>query len=328
MAKYLITGGAGFIGSHIAQALLDAGHCVKVLDDLVFGKKENLAGMDLEFLEGSILDESLLKRAMQGVDGVFHEAALPSVPRSVKDPLSSHEVNSTGILRVLMAARDADAKLVFAASSSAYGDAETLPKHEDMPVQPLSPYAVAKVYGEQLCSVFGRVYGMETVVLRYFNVFGPRQREDSPYSGVIAKFCAAALNGDSVFIDGDGLQSRDFTYVSDVARGNLLAMETSLPPGTLMNLAGGGRFSLLDLLDALENILGTPIARSHGPDRAGDVKHSQASVERARELIGFETEVGFQEGLQQTLDWYRSVVSNDPSKGSTSNLSKTQDSGS
>ncbi len=310
MTTYLITGGAGFIGSHIAEALLQAGHGVRVIDDLVFGKKENLAGMDLEFLEGSILDDSLLRKAMTGVDGVFHEAALPSVPRSVKDPLASHEVNSTGTLRVLLAARDAGAKLVMAASSSAYGDTETLPKTEDMPVHPLSPYAVAKVYGEQLCSVFAQVYDMETVVLRYFNVFGPRQREDSPYSGVIAKFCAAALNGDEVRIDGDGLQSRDFTYVTDVARGNLLAMETSLPAGTLMNLAGGGRFSLLDLLDALERILDTKIPRRHVEDRAGDVKHSQASVELARDLMGFETQVGFQDGLELTIDWYRSFLAN------------------
>lgn len=309
MASYLITGGAGFIGSHIAAALLESGHRVRVIDDLVFGKKENLAGMDLEFVEGSILDESLLNQTMSGMDGVFHEAALPSVPRSVKDPLASHEVNSTGTLRVLMAARDAGAKVVFAASSSAYGDTEVLPKHEDMPVQPLSPYAVAKVYGEQLCSVFGHVYDMETVILRYFNVFGPRQREDSPYSGVIAKFCAAALNGEEVHVDGDGMQSRDFTYVTDVARGNLLAMETSLPPGTLMNLAGGGRFTLLDLLDALEKILGKPIARKHGEPRTGDVKHSQASVDKAKALMGFETAIGFQEGLQLTLDWYRTTLS-------------------
>jgi len=320
MAKYLITGGAGFIGSHIAAALLESGHGVRVIDDLIFGRKENLAGMDVEFFEGSILDESLLARAVAGVDGVFHEAALPSVPRSVKDPLASHEVNSTGTLRVLMAARDVGAKLVFAASSSSYGDTEVLPKHEDMPVQPLSPYAVAKVYGEQLCSVFGKVYDMETVVLRYFNVFGPRQREDSPYSGVIAKFCAAALNGDAVHIEGDGLQSRDFTYVSDVARGNLLAMETSLPSGTLMNLAGGGRFTLLDLLDALEKIMGRPIVRNHGETRTGDVKHSQASIEKAKSLMGFDTAVSFQDGRELALDWYRSFLSD-------SSLSK-QESGS
>ncbi|MEZ5989668.1 MAG: SDR family oxidoreductase [Planctomycetota bacterium] len=305
MGRYLITGGAGFVGSHIAEACLAAGHEVRVLDDLSLGLAENLAGLPVELVEGSILDPARLARCLAGVDGVFHEAAIPSVPRSVEDPVTSFEVNATGTLQVLQAARQAGVRVVYAGSSSAYGDSETLPKREDMPARPLSPCAAAKLAGEQLCQVFARVYGLPTVVLRYFNVFGPRQRADSPYSGVIARFCMAALDGSEVRVDGDGEQSRDFTYVSDVARGNLLAMTSDLPGGTVLNLSGGGRYSLLRLLEVLEGLVGRPIPRRHAAPRPGDVRHSQADVSRARELLGFATEVGFEEGVRSTLDWYR-----------------------
>lgn len=310
MAKYLVTGGAGFVGSHITDALVAAGHEVRVLDNLETGLRENLAHHDdgVELVVGDIRDASVVKRCFEGVEGVFHEAALPSVPRSVKDPESCNAVNVDGSLNVLIGARDAGAKVVYAGSSSAYGDTEVLPKVEDMPVSPLSPYAAAKVATEHYLASFARVYGMETATLRYFNVFGPRQRNDSPYSGVIAKFCRNALAGETCRIEGDGLQSRDFTYVADVARGNLLAMQTKLPGGSTINLAGGDRISLLDMLDALGKLVGSEVAREHVDPRPGDVKHSQADATRARELLGFTCEYDFASGLEQTLDWYRSSL--------------------
>ncbi len=303
--QFLITGGAGFIGSHLAQACLSHGHRVRVLDNLATGLESNLEGMDVDFVQGDVRDEALLTRIMQGVDGVFHLAALPSVPRSVKDPYASHDNNITGVLKVLIAARDAGAKMVFAGSSSAYGDTEVLPKNEDMPVRPLSPYAVTKVAGEQYLQVFARVYGMPTAIVRYFNVFGPRQRNDSPYSGVIAKFCRAALEGEVCKIEGDGLQSRDFTYVADAARGTLLAMEKEVPGGEVINLAGGNRISLLDLVSSLSKLCGREVGIQHVADRPGDVKHSQADVNKALRLLGFETEYSFDEGLEKTLEWYK-----------------------
>jgi len=308
VGHYLVTGGAGFIGSHITDELLAGGHEVRVVDDLSLGDVANLEHVRgrIDFIEGSVLDVDLLQRAFDGIDGVFHEAALPSVPRSVEDPIGCHAVNATGTINVLDAARKAGAKVVYAGSSSAYGDTSVLPKDEDMRPNPLSPYAAAKLAGEHYLSSFARVYGLRTVTLRYFNVFGPRQRADSPYSGVIAKFCQTALAGGTCFVDGDGEQSRDFTYVEDVARGNILAMEADLPGGTLLNLAGGNRVTLLQLLDSLEALVGGPVAREHRDQRAGDVKHSQAAVERAAESIGFRTEISFDEGLRRTLDWYRS----------------------
>ena len=314
MARYLVTGGAGFIGSHIVEACLRAGHEVFALDNLFFGRMENLAGFEdlpgrFEFMEGDILDEACLASAMEGCTGVFHEAALPSVPRSIEEPLASHRVNATGTLKVLLAAREVGAKVVYAGSSSAYGDTEELPKHEDMPVHPGSPYAADKLAGEQMTTVFAKVYGLETVVLRYFNVLGPRQRADSPYSGVIAKFCMNAMAGLSCRVDGDGKQSRDFTYVADVVRGNLLAMEADLASGSVLNLAGGSRYSLLDLLAGLEEILGTSIKVRHGAARTGDVRHSQASVKRIREQLGFVCQCSFQDGLRATVDWYRAIGS-------------------
>lgn len=303
---FLITGGAGFIGSHLAEACLARGHRVRVLDDLRTGVRANLDGLDVDFREGDVRDPEALRRAVAGTDGVFHLAAVPSVPRSIQDPLTCHDVNVNGTLQVLLAARDAGAKVVFAGSSSAYGDTEELPKREEMPANPRSPYAAAKVAGEGYVRAFANVYSMPNVVVRYFNVFGPRQRADSPYSGVIAKFCTAALEGETCRVEGDGAQSRDFTYVTDAARGTLLAMERDIPPGEVLNLAGGRRYSLLDLLDVLGELVGTPVARVHTDPRPGDVRHSQAAVEKARALLEFETEVPFRDGLQRTLDWYRS----------------------
>lgn len=307
MSKYLVTGGAGFIGSHIVDALVAAGHEVRVLDNLSTGQRCNLEhlGGNVELIEGDLRDMAVVKRSCEGVQGVFHEAALPSVPRSVEDPLTCNAVNVDGSLNVFVAARDVGAKVVYAGSSSAYGDTEVLPKHEAMPVAPLSPYAAAKVATEQYLASFAKVYGMKTVTLRYFNVFGPRQRNDSPYSGVIAKFCRNALEGAACRIEGDGLQSRDFTYVADVARGNLLAMMTDLPGGTTMNLAGGDRISLIEMLDELGRLVGRGIERVHVDPRAGDVKHSQADARRAKDLLGFECAYSFADGLRETLDWYR-----------------------
>lgn len=307
MGTYLVTGGAGFIGSHIVEALVAAGHGVRVLDDLSFGVRENLAGLDVEFLEGDIRNGSLMARAVAGVDGVFHEAAVPSVPRSIEDPLGNHDVNATGTMKVLLAARDAGAKVVYAGSSSAYGNTLELPKREDMAAAPSSPYAATKLAAEHYMRSFAEVYGMQTVILRYFNVFGPRQRADSPYSGVVAKFCQWTLDEETCLIEGDGEQSRDFTYVGDVARGNLLAMQADIPGCTLLNLAGGTRYSLNDFIATLERITGAPVKRRHVAPRTGDVKHSQAAVECARSALGFTTEVSFEEGLRRTLDWYRAV---------------------
>ena len=310
MSKYLVTGGAGFIGSHICDALAAAGHEVRVLDNLETGRRENLThlGEAVELVVGDLRDAATVQRCFEGVTGVFHEAALPSVPRSVEDPFSCNAVNVDGSLNVLIAARDAGAKVVYAGSSSAYGDTEVLPKQEDMPVAPQSPYAAAKVAVEHYLNSFARVYDMEAVILRYFNVFGPRQRNDSPYSGVIAKFCRNALVGETCRVDGDGLQSRDFTYVADVARGNMLAMMSKLPGATTMNLAGGDRISLIDMLDALGELVGHEVPRVHAADRAGDVKHSQADASRAKQLLGFSCEYDFQAGLRKTLDWYRETL--------------------
>jgi UDP-glucose 4-epimerase len=306
---YLVTGGAGFIGSHIVEALLAAGHRVRVLDDFSTGRHENLVGFgsEVEVHEGDIVDHESVQRAAQGVDGIFHEAARPSVPRSVEDPVGTHDCNVTGTLNVLVAAREVGAKVVYAGSSSAYGDGQELPKRETMPVAPQSPYAASKLAGEHYVESCARVYGMQAVTLRYFNVFGPRQRADSPYSGVIAKFCTNALAGAPCVVEGDGEQSRDFTYVTDVARGNLLAMETELPSGVTINLAGGGRYSLLQLLDTIEEICDRPIERQFVGPRPGDVRHSQAAVERAAELLGFRTEISFAEGMRRTIEWYRSA---------------------
>lgn len=304
----LVTGGAGFIGSHMVDALLAAGHSVRVVDNFSTGKRENLAHVAdrIDLREISITEREPLADAMQGVDYVFHFAALASVPRSVKNPLASNEHNVTGTLNVLLTARDAGVKrVVYAGSSSAYGDVEAEYKSEDMPPCPLSPYAVAKLAAEQYCQVFTRVYGLETVTVRYFNVFGPRQDPTSAYAAVIPKFITAMLAGQPPTVEGDGLQSRDFTYIDNVVRGNFLACTTPGVAGQTFNIACGGRISLLDMIDLLNRALGTEIAPVFIAPRPGDVRHSRADVSKACRLLGFEPEISFEEGLSRTLDWYR-----------------------
>lgn len=305
---YLVTGGAGFIGSHIAEALLRRGDRVRVLDNLMTGKRENLAHIadEIEFIEGDIRDVETTRRAMEDVCVVFHEAAIPSVPRSVKEPVLNHEVNVNGTFNVLMAARDAEVRrVVFAASSSAYGETEVLPKQEQMLPSPLSPYAVAKLVGEFYAQVFTRAYGLETVCLRYFNVFGPRQDPTSPYSGVISKFITSLLDGETPVIYGDGEQSRDFTYVENVVQANLNAAESPEASGQVMNVGLCERTTLNQLLGELQRIIGTSLPARYEEPRAGDIRHSLADITRAQELIGYRPTVGLAEGLRRTVEWYR-----------------------
>lgn len=305
---YLVTGGAGFIGSHIAEALVKRGDRVRVLDNLMTGKRENLAHLTgkLEFIEADIRDAAATRQAMEGVNIVFHEAAIPSVPRSVAEPQLNHDANVNGTFNVLMAARDAGVKrVVFAASSSAYGDTEVLPKVETMMPNPLSPYAAAKLVGELYCQTFTRVYGLETVALRYFNVFGPRQDPTSPYSGVISKFVTALLNNEAPTIFGDGEQSRDFTYIANVVDANLRAAEAPDAIGQVMNLGIGQRITLNQLFDELQKIIGTNLKPNYAETRAGDVRHSLADITRAEQLLGYRPLVGLAEGLKYTVDWYR-----------------------
>ncbi|MEK6323372.1 MAG: SDR family oxidoreductase [Acidobacteriota bacterium] len=310
MAKrtYLVTGGAGFIGSHISERLVREGHRVRVLDDFSSGKETNLEAFrdGVEVVRGDIRDPRLVNDAATGVDIVFHEAALGSVPRSVADPLTTHEVNITGTLNVLLAAREAGVKrVVYASSSSVYGETPVLPKREDMTVQPLSPYALSKLVGEHYANVFKHVYDFEVVCLRYFNIFGPRQDLESQYAAVIPRFITALLSGKSPIVYGDGLQSRDFTYVDNVVDANLLASEADGAAGQAFNVACGGRYTLVDLLAKLRELIGTEIEATHEAARAGDVRDSQASIEAARRTLGYQVSVGFEEGLLRTVDWYR-----------------------
>lgn len=305
--KTLVTGGAGFIGSHLTEKLVELGHEVVVLDDLSTGREENIAHlMDrITFVKGSITDTALLAKIMQGVQVVFHEAALGSVPRSVEDPRTTHDVNITGTFNVLMAARDAGVKrVVYAASSSAYGDTPTLPKVETMLPNPLSPYAVSKLVGEYYCQVFTRAYGLETVSLRYFNVFGPRQNPYSQYAAVIPKFITAALKGEPLTVFGDGEQSRDFTYIDNVVQANLLAMESPQAVGKVYNVACGGRYTLNELIRQLEAVFGRQLEVQYLPPRAGDVKHSEASIAEAQRDLGYRVLMPFEEGLRRTVQWY------------------------
>ncbi|MGH9803198.1 MAG: SDR family oxidoreductase [Blastocatellia bacterium] len=305
---YLVTGGAGFIGSHIAEALVKRGDRVRVLDNLMTGKRENLAHLagKVEFIEADIRDYTATRQAVEGVNIVYHEAAIPSVPRSVAEPQLNHEANVNGTFNVLMAARDAGVKrVIFAASSSAYGDTEVLPKTETMLPNPLSPYAAAKLVGELYCQVFTQVYGLETVALRYFNVFGPRQDPTSPYSGVISKFVTSLLNNQAPTIFGDGEQSRDFTYIANVVDANLRAAEAPEAAGQVMNLGIGQRITLNQLFEELQKIIGTNLKPEYKEIRAGDVRHSLADIARAENLLGYQPLVGFAEGLKYTVDWYR-----------------------
>jgi UDP-glucose 4-epimerase len=306
---HIVTGGAGFIGSHLVERLLRDGHRVRVVDNLSTGRRENLAHLDgdFEFHQVSITDKYRLAPIFAGADTVFHQAALPSVPRSVDDPLTTHDYNVTGTLNVLLAARDAGVRrVVYAASSSAYGDIDGEYKVETMPPRPLSPYGVAKLAGEYYCQAFTEVYDLETVCLRYFNVFGPRQDPSSQYAAVIPLFITAMLDDRPPTIFGDGLQSRDFTYIDNVVHGNLLAAQAPRAAGQVMNLATGGRVTLLELVDKINCLLGSALKPVHAEARAGDIKHSRAGIARARELLDYEPVVDFDTGLARTVEWYKS----------------------
>ncbi len=306
LALYLVTGGAGFIGSHIVQRLISRGEQVRIADDFSSGLRENIpAGVDV--VEGDLADPTVAAKAAAGCQFVIHQAAIPSVPRSVKDPVRSHRANVEGTLNMLIAARDAGARrLVFAGSSSVYGESAVLPKREDMRPAPLSPYALQKLIGEQYCQMFTKLYGLETVVTRYFNVFGPRQQPGSPYSGVISLFIEALADGRAPKVYGDGKQTRDFTYVGDVVTGVLQCCEASGVAGEVINVAAGGRISLLELIRSLQVILKTNVSPEFGPTREGDVRESQADIGKARKLLGFSPSVPFDEGLRQTVAWFQS----------------------
>ncbi|MBA2447610.1 MAG: SDR family oxidoreductase [Chloroflexi bacterium] len=307
MALYLVTGGAGFIGSNIARALAIRGDRVRVFDNFVTGRRENLADLpEVEVVEGDVRDSDALRSAMAQVDRVLHQAALPGVPRSVQDPVTSNESNLTGTLNVLIAARDAGVKrVVCASSSSVYGDTPTLPKVETMAPRPISPYAVTKLTGELYCTVFHQLYGLEAVALRYFNVFGPHQDPLSDYAAVIPLFIAAMTRAERPRVEGDGTQSRDFTFVDNVVQANLRAAQASGVTGEVFNVACGQRYTLLDLVDRLNRILGTRLEPRFGEARAGDVKHSLADIDKARRLLGYEPSVSFDEGLERTVAWHR-----------------------
>jgi nucleoside-diphosphate-sugar epimerase len=306
-ARYLVTGGAGFIGSHIADRLLAAGETVRILDNFATGRRETVADLTgryagrVELIEGDVAEPEACRRAAAGVETIFHEAALASVPRSLEDPLGTNRANAGGTLALLIAARDAQVRrFVYAGSSSVYGSSEALPKVETMPPAPASPYALSKFVGEEYARLFAIHFGLSTITLRYFNVFGPRQDPDSPYAAVIPAFLKRLLRGEAPLVDGDGGQSRDFTYIANVVEGNLAAAR-STATGTF-NLACGGRISLLELLAALQEILGTRIPPKHGPARAGDVRHSQADIGRAERELGYHPTVGWREGLVATVE--------------------------
>lgn len=305
---YLVTGGAGFIGNNIVRTLVEGGEKVRVFDDFSTGRWENLAGLEkVGVVEGSLLDRERLEKALIGVRYVLHQAAIPSVPRSVADPLSSNEANVTGTLNLLEAAKKAGVeRFVYAASSSAYGDTEVLPKKESMPADPLSPYAVGKYTGELYTKNYAHIYGLQAVSLRYFNIFGPCQDPASEYAAVIPKFILSMLKGKAPVIYGDGEQSRDFTYIDNAVQANLLACKSQqVGRGEVINVACGERYTLNELVGALNEILGTEIEPVYSDPRPGDVRHSQADIARARQLLGYEVKVGFKEGLKLTADWFR-----------------------
>ncbi|MGH9545843.1 MAG: SDR family oxidoreductase [Terriglobales bacterium] len=311
MATYLVTGVAGFIGSTLARELLARGERVRGFDNFSTGKRENLAGIldQIEFHEADLLDLEALHQACHGVDYILHQAAIPSVPRSVKDPLGNNRANVDGTLNLLVAARDAKVRrVIYAASSSAYGDTPTLPKREDMSPNPISPYATAKLASEYYMTSFYRCYGLETVCLRYFNVFGPRQDPASPYSGVLAKFITQMLHGEAPTIFGDGKQSRDFTFVENVVKANLLACQTENQEvaGKVFNVATGRHTDLYQTFQILKQLIGYAGEVKYGPERAGDVKHSLADISRAEKYFGYQPSVDFEEGLSRTIAWYRS----------------------
>jgi UDP-glucose 4-epimerase len=312
MRTMLVTGGAGFIGSHIAEALSKRGDRVRVLDNLSTGARTNLEGFQgkVELIEGDVLDEKLTAQAVAGVDCIFHEAALPSVTLSVEDPIRSHAQCGTATVVLLDQARKAGVRrLVYAASSAAYGDQPTLAKRESDPVRPLSPYAAAKICGELYCHAFFHSYGLETVGLRYFNVFGPRQDPDSPYSAAIPRFIRAMLRGEQPTVYGDGGQTRDFTYVGNVVHGNLLAADADGAAGEVLNIADGRSTSLLRLIELLNELLGTTIEPKFEPPRTGDIRHSMADVTLASQRLGYEPPITFEEGLRRSIEYYRRILS-------------------
>ena len=315
--RYMVTGGAGFIGSHTVDELVKRGHSVVVLDDLSSGKEDNLADTrnKITFMKASITDLEAVRKAVHEADCVIHLAARTSVPRSMKDPLDTNRINVDGTLNVLVAARDAKVKrIVFAASSAVYGETPTLPKVESMPAAPISPYGTTKYIGELYAQIFGKCYGLENVALRYFNIFGPRQDPGSPYSGVLSRFATAFLEDAAPVIFGDGEQSRDFTYVDNAVQANLLASEAPNVSGKVFNIGTGERYSLNQTLELLRGYSGKNLQAQHEPPREGDVRDSQADITQARECLGYEPQISFEEGLQRTLDWYRSAQTKEPVK--------------
>jgi nucleoside-diphosphate-sugar epimerase len=308
MPLYVVTGGAGFIGSHLAEELVRRGERVRIADSLITGSRKNIAHLSgVEFVEGDLADLNVARRAVEGADYVLHQAAIPSVPRSVEDPVTSNRANIDATLSVLVAARNARVKrVVYAGSSSAYGNTPNLPKHEGMPTNPLSPYALQKLVGEQYMQMFTTLYGLETVTTRYFNVFGPRQDPSSPYSGVISLFAKALLENRPPSIYGDGEQTRDFTYVANVVDGVLRAVTAPAASGQVINVATGSRISLNRLFSSIRQLTGATVAAQYAAARHGDVKDSQADITRARELLGYEPLVSFEDGLRRTIEWYRS----------------------
>jgi nucleoside-diphosphate-sugar epimerase len=314
MSLYLVTGGAGFIGSHIVEELLKRGEAVRILDNLFTGKLENIdfvkqyqpSSINYELVKGDIRDLDSCRKACRGIDYILHQAALRAVPRSIDDPSSSNEVNVAGTLNILLAAKDAGVKrVVYASSSSVYGDSETLPQKESQSPSPLSPYAVSKLAGEYYCTVFSKIFGLETVSLRYFNVFGPRQDPKSQYAQVIPLFIRLALEGKPLEIHGDGMQSRDFNYINNVVEANLLAAKASGAAGQVVNIGSGQAHSVLEIADSLSSIIGRKPEYHHTPPRRGDVLHTLADINKAKELLGYVNLVEFEDGLKNTIDYYR-----------------------
>ena len=311
MTSYLVTGGAGFIGSNLVDELLRRGHRVRVLDNLSTGRPENLAAVRerIDFFNADICNLETIRPCFAGVDYVLHLAALPSVPRSVADPISANRVNIEGTLNVLLAAREAGVKrVVFAASSAAYGDNPILPRVESHEPRPLSPYALTKVAGEYYCQIFTRLYGVEAVALRYFNIFGPRQDPHSQYTGVLSKFITAYIKGTTPTIFGDGEQSRDFTYIDNVVDATLRACIAPDAPGKVINVGVGGRFTLNQTIALLDQIFGKQVTPRYDPPRSGDVLHSQADISLARQVLGYEPKVPYEQGLRKTVEWYRAEL--------------------
>lgn len=310
MSRVLVTGGAGFIGSNLAEALLRMGHQVRILDNFSTGKRENLVFDEtypfFEIIEGDICDLNTCQRAMEGIEYVFHEAALPSVQRSVEDPLTSNSVNSGGTLNLLIAARDSGVKrVIYAASSSAYGNTPTLPKSEEMVPSPLSPYALQKYIGEEYCRLFFQLYGLESISLRYFNIFGPKQDPNSLYSAVIPRFIDALVSNRPPVIYGDGEQSRDFTYIDNVVQANLLAMNAKNTSGEVVNIACGKRVSLNQLLKILQDIIGSHISPLYEEPRKGEPRHSLADIKKGETILNYDPRIGTEEGLKKTVDFFR-----------------------